>query len=1409
MGYVVVFLATRWGSELGGINVFNTGLAKGMTRILPKEGGCICYVEELPNGSSEVDGVHLRQHLGNARDIADDIENFCFHSDGQHPRGLLVVGHDVKTGKIAIDCVAALKSKIRGTEFMSAVISHMDYAAYGRKKGQTLDQVAARSRGQHETVAEADLAFAVGPLLESSFQVARKQGDAERKRVQKLVPGAADIRSQPEDESQALRFFVSGRLNREDDTIKNGCLSIEALLEAYKTQRDLGEKRWETRGQLFVYGVDQVKDASLLAPLIARAQNETAFEIEPQPFSDDQEKMYVRLASSHVALMPSWHEGFGLTGWEALCAGVPLVCSRQSGLALLLNELRQQFPDVRIESVEYVNLAGSTIPGAPVPQDISTVAGALARIVKDYPRRKKAALLLAKRLKAEYTWERCAHELIVQTDWDLPSSVDWSIRKKVASRAAFNDVKGVEDGDIVSLALESCTDGHIERDWSVVCSALNYFSTLGKTKIAERKLLLQQLETIGTALTQALSEQESPEGGQVVPAIKDTGNLDLCWRYMAACSSVADKFREFSRMISQELLDTICSESFLQRELLYYVCRRFAKDFPHPSQTLAVKFLEPVQQLLDGNNLLQVRLARLAAVYPEILHVIEPKTQHQVYHDEAERCQRLLDLPHDVTTLLRKAPELAPTLLALSGLKPDVCRQSIDQALHFISDYQLGPVELSWRGDKRLYAGILTSGIPSRKLLKLLESMASDEEEAVRWAAVELAFSRTLRSRLEAAANADGKGVFNGLLGRLGAIVDKAVKFDGGHPWLQREFLRLYAREHSQTAIEPTLPKFSIHDFPYSRQLFGLTIGTRAEQLLGARHPEVRAERAAAQRIVKRVLLVLPPIETARQSRHGASITSTPPLGLGLIASELSRRGHDVQLADCHRYPQLYEEISKNAYTFDLIGFNVVLSTVRSTHLLHKEIRQYTSRPLLVVGGPAAKLDAWRFSALDDDDRRTWDFAISNAEFENLKLLIDSLDTPGPWPVSRNLVANEDSQIVALRDVQQIPERDQPLISESWRSTPWIVPNIDRRIYQGPAGRYEPTKTRAASGILHEAHVVMSQGCDWNCTFCTERKSLSGGERRRSVDSVLNELDELSRSYSHLRIQFIDDNLLPQIAVADNIVSQAKAMDWADSFLRGLCTIGHKLHRPLGWRGIFRLEDFFCYEGKWSTGNFVALLAESGCRMLAFGVEHGDEDRRRRLKAGTTYGNREIADLFARLRAAGIHTKAYFMLGGKAETRESTEKTIAFALESGVTLAYFALYKEFVKATKELSHEVLPESEQAARFLTYSQLWLRWDDQLLNEPSGSPEGSQERVHLAVSPEAVSCYRELADLGFRFQDIVKYNDFHSETGPSGSLLSQITWDSPSDYFRAIEEAYLRFYLRPKFVEDYKNLIASGY
>jgi glycosyltransferase involved in cell wall biosynthesis/radical SAM superfamily enzyme YgiQ (UPF0313 family) len=1414
MTYLVVLLATRWGSELGGLNVFNTGLASAMPSVLTKHSRTMCFVEDLPtSGTVTPEGVELLPLEKDPENLAEQLWNVC---QGLKPRslhGVLVIGHDVITGALAIDCVTHLNVRLgNDVTAASAVISHMDYWEYSRKKGKTLGEVTRMRQTQKDVVLEADYAYAVGPLLTANFSSARGVKRGRSSPVRRLIPGVADIRVNPLDSRNSLQFFISGRLNPEDDPIKNGVLAIHALVHAYKERRAQFDQKWIERGRLIAYGVDVTTNSKHIGDLQRLASEDARFEIEPVPFSRDQVAMHDHLANCHVALMPSWHEGFGLSGWEALCAGVPLLCSQQSGLAQFLQELKASRPDLPLDSVEFFNLSGTGDPGSHSERDIELFSDAVVRIVSDLARRKQSAMKLARVLKAEFTWKRCASDLLDSIKgWYLPGSVHWSARQRFASDEVNRPQTPEQQAEVLERVNERLGALKIIDDWQDLTTAFNYLSDLGESaKRIKRREYFHQLEEIGRAMSPLLAASDE------LPPLRDTGLLDVCWRYMAACSAIADDFSDFANLFPQPLISTIWSDSFLARELLHYA-KRFADEFDQGALDLAKSFFEPLHQAVSLYPTIAPRIARLASTRPAFFKLANGIEDNESYQLEAHRCKSATHSAHDVAVEVAKDPSLVATVLAQMAFGTDLARQVADQARAFIKAYypNTDKVEGHWRGDKRLNAALTTANLPTTAVLPALQRMANDEDESIRWAALHLAFSPILRSRLEASSRAKTLGSEEALNKALGRIVDDAVKFDAGHPWLCREFLLHFQREWQPGSPQhsPSQPeKFTLFDFPVSRWLFGPVIGERSPDLHGARHPEVRYVREAAQESVRRVLLVLPPIESLQANAVGASGTSTPPLGLGLLATHLAAQGHDVQIADCHRFPELSQEVIRLSLTFDLIGFNTVFTTVRTTMEMLTEIRSHSARAILVVGGPVAKLGAWKQAAGTTGDASTsWDFAISDHAEDNLTLLARSLKLDSPWPDTQGMQANRESLALKHRDL------DDSFATPAHRSAAplreWKNIFVDRRVFRSNGIQYEPSRTRSRTLNVHQAHVVMSQGCDWDCVFCTERSSVSGGERRRIVESVLEEVLLLTQEHKHLNIQFIDDNLLPQIAALapTDTISRVRSTSWATSFLRGLEESRLRSAGSFGWRGIFRLEDFFAYEDALGQSEFLGLLSRSGCQMLAFGIEQGDEERRMKTKKGkASIPNTQIANLFKRLRQADILTKAYFILGGQWESQESATATVDFAIESGVSLAYFALYKDFTGAARTLRRPRIKGDMSGQEFLNYRQLAMDWDAEFSDKEAhghGAPRTSSLFVPATADDRA--CYRQLAALGFSFFDVVKYNDFHNDTGPSEALLKAVTWSSPSAYFASVEQAYRRFYLRPSFVEDYRLLLAHGY
>ncbi|QSB19643.1 hypothetical protein JN403_00570 [Pseudomonas sp. 15A4] len=132
------------------------------------------------------------------------------------------------------------------------------------------------------------------------------------------------------------------------------------------------------------------------------------------------------------------------------------------------------------------------------------------------------------------------------------------------------------------------------------------------------------------------------------------------------------------------------------------------------------------------------------------------------------------------------------------------------------------------------------------------------------------------------------------------------------------------------------------------------------------------------------------------------------------------------------------------------------------------------------------------------------------------------------------------------------------------------------------------------------------------------------------------------------------------------------------------------------------------------------------------------------------------------------------MLGGQWETPESAQQTIDFSVECGVTLAYFALYKDFSSASSVLSKEQHANDPKSESYIRYKQLTLNWDRKLTDVRSNPVSLDFDMGGSPITEQELKCYRELSTLGFQFADLVKYNDFHSEEPNGGKLLHSVTW-----------------------------------
>jgi tetratricopeptide (TPR) repeat protein len=323
------------------------------------------------------------------------------------------LGHDRITGEAAIAA-----ARIRGGR--SAVIHHMSYRHY-ESYAEDSDSALKKTQEQTGLFQDADLVLAVGPLLRDAASDRLNSS----KPVHMLTPGLAEIDSL--DAPKTFEAFLSGRLSDDAARIKQGHLGIAAFATAEREARESGmpdalrkQPRLTLRGvdfenQLTRSSTSERPNPETELKEFAEIYADAVINLHALPFTHDRQQLYSELRGASVALMPSWHEGFGLVAWEAIAAGVPLIVGANSGVYRLLEE---EYPGVGTGCVYPIEIRGKTTPPYFHDEDLRATVSALKDIANNPSQaRKKAGWL--KTLLSDKTWAACAEQAANAFGWEL------------------------------------------------------------------------------------------------------------------------------------------------------------------------------------------------------------------------------------------------------------------------------------------------------------------------------------------------------------------------------------------------------------------------------------------------------------------------------------------------------------------------------------------------------------------------------------------------------------------------------------------------------------------------------------------------------------------------------------------------------------------------------------------------------------------------------------------------------------------------------------------------------------------------------------------------------------------------------------------------------------------------------
>lgn len=380
-----------------------------------------------------------------------------------------------------------------------------------------------------------------------------------------------------------------------------------------------------------------------------------------------------------------------------------------------------------------------------------------------------------------------------------------------------------------------------------------------------------------------------------------------------------------------------------------------------------------------------------------------------------------------------------------------------------------------------------------------------------------------------------------------------------------------------------------------------------------------------------RIFLLNPPDKKNRQFiREGRCMQTKSswaalwmPLSLAYLASILERDGHKIELVDFIAEKKGFDVLEKNLENFkpDLIvlntGFPSIESDLETANLIKKilpdsKIAVIGIFPTLLWETCLKTNPAVDFCVVGEPEWVVAKLAKNlekNIPLENIKGLAFRNKGNLLFNGNQNFKENE---VVSLpfpaRNLLKTNSYKLPIINQ-----PFTLINIGR-------------------------------GCPFNCSYCIANVYYGRIFRKRSVKNVI---DEIHRCVEDLKINHF--------------------LFWGESFTldqkygEEICDEIIQKNLKITWSTTSRVDTL--------NPKLLEKMKKAGCKMLGLGIESTDDEILKNIDKKTTF--EKIRKAVEMVKRTGIKTMGHFIFGLPGETKETAEKTINYALKSGLDYAQF------------------------------------------------------------------------------------------------------------------------------------------
>jgi len=246
------------------------------------------------------------------------------------------------------------------------------------------------------------------------------------------------------------------------------------------------------------------------------------------------------------------------------------------------------------------------------------------------------------------------------------------------------------------------------------------------------------------------------------------------------------------------------------------------------------------------------------------------------------------------------------------------------------------------------------------------------------------------------------------------------------------------------------------------------------------------------------------------------------------------------------------------------------------------------------------------------------DYIINGPGDKAFPTLIESLESKADTEKIGNLIFKKGDEIVFTRKDELIDQDLLPPIPYEKLNDFYPVKNYLGKTFMG---------NRTAS--YHS-----SVGCPFTCSFCAVVPIYEARWKGKSSKIVYSDIKFLIDEYGADAVEFHDNNFF---------VSEKRTVEFSEMIRK----------EKINWWGEGRIDTINKY-----SDDSLKLMRESGCRMIFFGAETGNDEVLKQMDKGGTQSSEQIESFAARMKKFDIIPEYSFVLGLPADSSEKINKQI-------------------------------------------------------------------------------------------------------------------------------------------------------